>query len=558
MKRTWIILALLASVGSLMAQQQDTTHVERQINIEKEYTPEIKDTKRKDIEYKVEETAVQPSDLRYSNYSLPIVPKTPFSPVEAERQNAVKLKAAKSGYAEIGAGFNMNWRAEGYYKILNTEENLLDVYLNHWGICYGGKQNPKTYLNSKIAFDYKHFIYSGHELHANVGYRNLYYSFYGIDSTQWDSLKTYDMLQYQCRHTLNLDFNAHSTKSMNGWDYKAEIGYRMDDLQYSDLAELYMYGGATGLKAFGKHQIELRLRAEGYIYSNVGNRLANCNNALVELSPYYNLNLKWMDLHMGARLLFSCVRGSVFNAMPDVTATFHLHKMVRITAAALGDYHTNSVASLMDGNPYYIFQDTLYNTYTPADFRLGITITPASGLMLNLRAAYAFVNNDVNYMNIVSDDGKFNSRYFEAEFINTQHLSASASASYTLKDRYLFHADFTWNRWYANEYAEHLSYKPECELHAGVELMPIDGLRFDVNYYLATGRKYYDVLKGESVKMTNIHDLNIGASYLIKKLVSVYVHANNILGSVENLRWQRWNGYDNLGFNMTFGAKISF
>ncbi|MCQ2344864.1 MAG: hypothetical protein MJ002_08155 [Paludibacteraceae bacterium] len=571
MKGTWIIMALLATYGFASAQQDDSTHVERQINIEKEYTPEIKDVKRKDIEYNIEEFAVRPSNLTYSNYALPINPQTPFSPLEAEKQNVVKLKAAKTGYADIGLGFNMNWRAEGYYKILKSESNILDVHLNHIGVYYG-KKDPKAFIHTGVSFDYKHLAYTGHQIDANVSYRNRYYSYYGEDQLGWDTLKKLDYQQFQSRHTLNMSASAHSTKSMNDWDYKADLGYKMDDLQYDDLAELNLFGGVTGYKSFGKHQVELKLFCDGYIYSSVGDVMKHSNNVFVELAPYYNLNTSFIDLRVGARMLMACMRGQVFNAMPDVTATIHPHKMVRLTLAAVGDYRRNTVATMMDMNPYYIFNDTLKNSYTPADFRLALTVTPVSELTLSARANYAFNKNEVNFFNAFHSDfnGLYETRYFNALYIDVKHLLVGFTARYTFKERYSFMADFAWNKWFTAE-DEEIWNKPECELHVGVEMMPIDGLRFDVNYYLATGRKYSKIndinqenidgrltLKDCTGKMNDIHDLNIGGSYLIKNLVTVYVRANNILGSIKDIRWQRWNGYDNMGFNMTFGAKIAF
>lgn len=558
MKRTWLIMAFLASFGMVSAQEEDTTTVERQINIEKEYTPEIKNVKRKDIEYKIEETSVKPSNLTYSNYALPINPQTPFSPLAPEKQSVVKLKAAKTGYADLGLGFNMNWRAEGYYKILNTESNFLDVHLKHFGI-YTGKNDPKAYIRTGINFDYKHTISSGHQIDANILYRNQYYSYYGKDDLKWDTLKALNYQKFQSRHTLNMSVGAHSTKSIKDWDYKADLGYRMDDLQYEDLTELYIFGGVTGYKTFGKHQIELKVRSEGYIYNSIGNILDNSNNAFVEVSPYYNLNMPLLDLRVGARMVMACVRGGVFNAMPDVTATLHPHKMIRLTLAAVGDYRCNSVANVMDINPYFIFNDTLKNTYTPADFRLGLTVTPIRDLSLNARVQYAIINNEVNFSNkreIYKPEAPV-TRYFISDFVNVNHLQIGLNARYVFKERYSFMADFAWNKWFTRGDGE-IFYKPECELHLGMEFMPIDNLRLDVNYYLATGRCYFDAKNLNIDDLNDINDLNIGASYLIKKLVTVYVRANNILGSIDKVKWQNWNGYDNIGFNMTFGAKIIF
>ena len=55
-----------------------------------------------------------------------------------------------------------------------------------------------------------------------------------------------------------------------------------------------------------------------------------------------------------------------------------------------------------------------------------------------------------------------------------------------------------------------------------------------------------------------IYDLNLAANYTFKKQWSLFVQANNILGSSKALSYQQWYGYDNIGFNLLIGATIAF
>ena len=64
MKHIYITLLALATCSFAVSAQEenDTVTVNRQINIEKEYTPEIKAVKRKNIEYQIEEAQTKEAD----------------------------------------------------------------------------------------------------------------------------------------------------------------------------------------------------------------------------------------------------------------------------------------------------------------------------------------------------------------------------------------------------------------------------------------------------------------------------------------------------------------
>ncbi len=567
MRRIYItLMAIAASCCAVVAQESnDTVVVDRQINIEKEYTPEIKEVKRKNIEYQIEEVQTKESDLVYSNYVLPIIPVTPFTPLEPEKQSIVRMRKPKDGFAELGVGFDLNWRAQAYYKILKSDEDQADIQLRHFGTYWGeNKLNPKVNIHTGIGANYSHFIDKKHELNAKVAYLNRYYSYYGSDSLYWSDLDTTH--RFQSRHTMNAEFNARSIKTLKDWDYEASAGYTLNNLQYIGATEHDVYVRGQGRRTFGKHQIELNLKAKGWIYSK---NISGYENVLIEFEPAYNLNHKIIDLHAGVRMAVSAMQDEAFYAMPNITAAFHAHKMVRIDLAATGDLRTNQLSQIVDLNPYFnVFAAmnktaNVNNTYKPIDASLAINITPVSNLTIKPVVSFRYIMNELNFENAYMNDELGNAmmtRYFNYSQIKSlPEVTVGIYANYILLDRYQFMVDYRWNCYEFTKRDYEIWNRPTNELHAGVDLKPIDDLNITLNYYLSTGRKMPDYKAGVgSIKMNDIHDLNIGASYLIKKKVTVFIEANNILGSIEKLKWQTWNGYDSMGFNMIFGAKFCF
>lgn len=567
MRRIYITFFAIAASCCIVAAQEsnDTVVVDRQINIEKEYTPEIKEVKRKNIEYQIEEVQTKEADLVYSNYVLPILPNTPFTPLAPEKQSIVRMRNPKDGYAEIGLGFDLNWRGQAYYKVLKSETDRLDVQLRHYGTYWGeGKLNPKVNIHTGVGANYSHYIDKKHELGAAVWYSNRYYSYYGADSLHWSDLDTAH--RFQSRHTMNAEFNARSIKTLKDWDYETAAGYTLNNLQYCGITEHDVYVRGQGRRTFGKHQIELNLKAEGWIYSK---NVSGYENVVIEFEPAYNINHKVVDLHAGVRMAVSAMQGEAFYAMPNITAAFHAHKMIRIDFAATGDLRTNQLSQIADMNPYFnIFEATnkkatLNNTYKPIDASLAINITPVSNLTIKPAVSFRYIMNELMFENAFAKDDLGNdrlTRYFNLSQLNAlPEVTVGLYANYMLLDRYQFTLDYRWNCYEFAKKDYEIWNRPAHELHAGVDLRPIDDLNITLNYYLAAGRMMPDYKTGTgSIKMNNIHDLNIGASYLIKKKVTVFIEANNVLGSIEKLKWQTWNGYDSMGFNMTFGAKLSF
>ncbi len=566
MRRFWLTIGICAAAIAVNAQEsKDTATVNRQINIEKEYTPEIKDVKRKNIEYKVEETESSSSTLEYSNYVLPVNPEPNATPLEAQKLTVAKLKNAKDGYAEIGMGFNLNWEAEAYYRILKSDVDKLDVNLRHIGTYWKTGKNaidPKVDIRTGVGFDYLHDIGNEHQLRASLDYNNKYYSYYGKDSLNWEDLEKEG--QFMSRHTLNAMFGARSIKSMKEWDYDTEMRFKMNNFQYVKINEFDIAAKGRAFRSFGIHQIEFGAGVEGICYSGEKEMLKKRNidnNFYVDLGAAYNLNHKWVDLHAGFKFAFSCIHDRVFNAMPDIRANFHLHEMVRLGVYVTGDFKPGSLSHILDVNPYAIIKGLNKNEYKPVIAKISVTTTPVAGLTLTAGLKDEYVLSELMFSNQAIENGI--TRYFDSHMEQYNKIAPFFSGSYEYKERYRVFADFQYNhRVGSNHWSGVLWHEPEAELHVGTELQPIDDLFIGLNYYMGYGMvapsEYTDGVVTGNVKMPTIHDLNISASYLIKKKVTVFVKANNILGSVEKLKWQRWNGYESMGFNMVFGLKMAF
>lgn len=575
MKRTIITLSLGLCIAGLSAQNAaqtatdstatnvDTARIERRINIEKEYTPELQPATRTSIEYTVQEQNITKADIIYSGYASDVQPRPQFYPLEPIKQRILNRKTPHKGYAAVGFGYPVNWLTQFYYPILSNNENYFDIDINHDGRMLGRKHLIRTNLDLSFA----HSINPSNRIYAALGYSNRYYSYYGTPASPSNAPHTItiDSLEHQSVHGLSAIVGMQSSKPMNGWEYDALINYDMTALQYIGSIQHSIIFNGLMKKAIGHNDIIVGLGLDNYFYSLPSTPAAtrlNGNTTLI-ISPAYHRNWKSLDIHAGARLFFSFNKGTVVNAMPDIRIHYNIKQLMDIYAEITGDYQNGSLAGILEEcrfwNPYTDLQN---NRYTPLNALIGINIKPLKGMLFSLNAAYNYTINDHYFASPYTTDRNNNtviSNLFTADYHNTQHFKFDARLSYNYKERY---TAYTQAAYYLYTAGPGTPYNhPTLEWEIGTKLAPVKNLLINANFYLGTGYTagiLTNTGTTELVKMKNHYDLNLGISYKINNTISVFADLNNLLALSPKLLYQDWYGYDNIGFNCLLGVKLEF
>lgn len=567
------LIASLLNIQFINAQTTDSTatdtaYIERKINIEKEYMPEIKASTRTQVEYTIQEQNVKKADIIYSGYASDVQPRPQFYPLEPLKQKILNRKTPKKGYAALGYGYPIVWLAQLYYPAIATNSNYMDIALDHRGFLLGKKQ----LIDTDFELKYKHNFENGHRIIAEANYSNLYYTYYGnhtMDSntvyTLNDRKITIDSLPlHQSIHNVSALIGAQSTKNLNGWTYTATLNYDMTMLQYIGTTQhTITLDGLIG-KKLGNNNIVLGVNFENYFY-NKPSKTNFRNNGILALAPAYQLNWKGLNIHAGVRFFLSFNKGLLFNAMPDVKVDYNIGRLMNIYAAVTGDYRSMSLAATMEECRYIDpTSDLQYNAYTPIKALIGFNIKPLHGMLLNFYADYAYTNNDHFFLNrhfFTPDNQPVMSPMFTTVFSNSQHFDFNLRWSYNHKDNYYIYTSAIYHLWYTENQWQTPWHKPEFEWEIGTIIRPIKPLTINANFYLGTGYKAAALTttgQYAALKMTNHYDLNIGATYKFNKSVAIFAELNNLLGFAPSLRYQEWYGYDNIGFNCLVGVKIGF
>lgn len=564
MKKILFIIGTATTLCSTAATSQvisDTTVVERNINIEKEYIPELSSVKRRNIDYTIQEQNIKKSDIVYSNYASDVQPQHQFYPLDPTEQKLLNRKSPKKGFAAAGFGYPVNWIAEIFYPILSTSNTYLDIHADHDGFI---KQNIKL-IDTDIDMLLKQKIGRSDEFFAAIGYKNDYYTYYGKQNQNLNANRTINdttTVPWQSVHRAGILLGSKSLKDRQGWQYNANIGYNMMYLQTIGTAQHTVNINGYINKAFGNNSLGIGITFNGNFYeiSDI-NHPKPVNNSVLGLTPSYNMSWSNLDLTVGAKIMLSFNKGAIVNAMPDVKVNYNIGKFMNVYGGITGKYKINTMSSLMEECRYFDpYQNITYNSYTPANIFAGFQIKPVTGLILDIHADYDYTINDMSFYSAsyIGQDGTLAySNMFTVGFANYHHLNAGIRINYNYKNLYVAHSEFSYNY-----YDKTMLNRPTFEWNIGTEIIPAKEWMIYGNFSIGTG--YYGGQINihdnslNKIDLKNRYILNLGTSYTIKKQYTLFARINNILSLAPALRYQDWYGYDNFGFECIIGAKISF
>ena len=544
MKKTIILtLISLLVVTNIVAQNNDTTIIDRNINIEKEYIPEIDEAKSQKFTIKTQEPNVPEANFNYSTYASGVQPQSNFYPLDPQEQAKPKQKNLKKGFAELGFGYPINWTAELFYPLYNKKNTNFDLLLNHDGLY-----TPTIKLiETDIYLILKQAINRSNQFNFNISYNNDFYNYYGTSSFN----PNYDSLQII--HRANALIGIESTRRINGWGYRANLHYNGMFFHALPGNEHRIILDSEISKILGKKPLNIGLFAD----INILSQTQTTTTSVIGLLPSYDIVLDNLHFHLGAKAYFSIGKGRIVNAMPDVTINYNEGKLFSIYAGITGDYQIHTLSSTLEHCRYFdpTSAGLALNTYTPANFFAGFRLKPfVEGLMVDAHINYKFVYDDYMILNVVDSLTNKYHNTFTANFSNTQILSTGARVNYNHKNLYVAHAALKYNHYTIADSTLTMLNRPSWEIEMGTEMTPIKGLSVNADFYTGLGYKAMNPTTAEVIRLPNHFDLNLGAAYTFHEQCTVFARFNNIINS----KYQYYYGYENIGFNCLFGIKITF
>lgn len=564
----------------------DTT-VNRQVLLEKDYNPTLKDASKINTVPEIYDPVVK----RVNVNSVDGVPQISVNNnrLGGAQSGDIATDIAfdkKRGYLVIGAGNNSNLAGAAGYRILNSTSDQLDLFADHSSsnsdIDYVNKdylhnKMKGKYADTKVNLRYAH-TFDQSILSVGGSYLNKSYNYYGNSFVSPDnpSLDVYDYTSRQNVDVISFSANIKSRDNNDGLlTYK--IGASYDNFKQKYAWTKALDGPKGGIiNVFGNFSTPfdtdktLGLNMEILNQSFSDDALSakdsyhSYNN--ISMSPYFNIEGEAFNVSLGVNLAYLKDVKSSFLLAPNVTASYNVSERSQFYAGITSAVNNNTFLDILQENRYFNPRSRVEMSKTYYDATIGFKSGVLDGFEFDIFGGYKYTKKDHLYvleLNQISGMwGNLGTPIYAN--LNTGHFGALVKTNlipYTdLSARvtgYFYSVKYATPYFY-NYYGTYPTEKKAwgkptftAELNADVKVIP--QLTLSMNYQYMGGRKAFVSWIG-STKMKDVNELNFRGEYQVLDWFSVNFRLNNVLGQ----KYELQPGYALQGFNVLGGVSFRF
>ncbi|MDR3260383.1 MAG: TonB-dependent receptor [Tannerella sp.] len=567
---------------SVRAQEPDN-RLNREMTLEREYDPSLQDATKVNLLPEVNELVVTKRSIDYSPFTVPANPKKEFTVLPSGDIMTEILYNKRRGYFHFGGGMFMNLNGDVGYHILDTDKDLLNIFLTHRSTngdvkyLQGEGEKQKAFLNDNLVGLGLRHRFTGSTLRLGAEYGYTGFNYYGLPlsapsiSSVWkpdSSDRTTKQVNQTVRGYLGIQSNENA-----GVGYLADVQWLHFSQKYGRQAEVegLRENNLTGLFDFNvrlgeKNQragIAARLNYFNYTYPSRTDSLGYQNHLEATLTPYYRIDGETWHVKLGANLMLITGDSMKVFVSPDIAAEMQIAPRTVFYVNAGGAIGSNDAAGLSHRNRYMDYFGSTLPSRRWLDATAGIRSSLTPDLWVNVFAGYKITENEVFFIPAPRTvTGSFaNSTAFQPD---ANHFQAGAALKYSCRQlvdvslKGVYHAiTFDEGDEAARTYGitpenMHPYGYPEMELNADLTVKPAQPLALTLGYYL--GHKRCTLLYGEPAELSDINDLNLTATWNFNDTFGVYAKLNNLL--FQEQEW--WYGYPMQGFNAMVGININF
>jgi hypothetical protein len=586
-----LTIAVLSGVSLAVGAQEPDSRLNREMTLEREYDPTVQDASKVNRLPEVKDPEVTKRSIDYSPFTVPADPEKDFTVLPSGSILTEIPHNRRRGYFHFGGGMFMNLDGDVGYHILDTDKDLLNLYLTHHSTggdaiylnqnsAYPQEGKQKAVLNDNLAgLGFRHqFSASALRLGAEYGYTG--YNYYGwplLTSSQrassvWQG-NPVDRDTQQANQTVRGYAGIRSNEDAQT-GYLVDVDWTHFSQKYGETKEIKGLSedrvtGLLGLNfRFGEKEqragITARINYFNYVYPFVHiDARGYRNNLEATLTPYYRIDGETWHVKLGVNAMLISGDSLRMFVSPDLAAEMQIANRTVFYVNAGGGIGSNDAAGLVRRNRYMDFYDATLPSRTWLDATAGLRSSVTRDFWLNVFAGYKIIENAVFFVPYRNDLSQFGN-YSTAFQPDATILDVGVALKYSFRRQVelslkgVYHnCSFAQGddetRTFGLQPEKMLPFGfPETEINAGITVRPLQPLTLALDYYL--GAKRCTWLYGEVVNMDNLHDLNLKASWNFNDTFGAYARLNNLLSSRQEL----WYGYPMQGFNAMAGININF
>ena len=590
-----LLIGLSAASLTLNAQTaaKDTV-LNKQVILQREYSPTINEASRINSNPSIFEPNVQKKSLNFEQKAPQLlINNNRLGDSRAGEIMTDVEYSKKRGYAQIAAGNYANIDGALGYRIVNSKRDRLNLFgsydatsgkLSYAESMYYKRMKAK-YSDINVNLNYQH-TFDPSILSIEALYRNLGYNYYGnpfISNEQLDNLD--NLPNFDKKQNVSVIGFAAALKSRDeskpALNYDGKISYRSFKSKYGTHPEL---DGQKG----GQLNVQLDLNTEFdsekwlgidmYVMNqSLSNALNDDNMLHVYGVPYIRFEGSNWKAKLGAKAGFITDYKNSFIVAPDLYASVKLGEFNSLYASVTGGINENTFLQVLEENRYANPLNRIGYSRTVYDAELGVNIGAFAGVEFDIFAGYKQTNRDHLYITNAPFSGNSNNPTLDAIYAwgnvsDAVYANLSRGKVGALFKTNLIPQTNLWAR--AIVYAYNVKYKggnlknfveeapakkeawglptATAELHADVKDVILPNLTLSMDYTLELGRKAY--FGGRSISMKNVNELNFRADYRVMDWISINARVNNVFSQ----KYERVYGYTHQGINFMGGLNLKF
>ena len=589
MKR-YIVILIALCVVSLSASAQVT----KQVEVTKEYAPEISEARKMDITPNMVDTITLRPEIDYS-----ITPRSFASALGTHRFNPATVtyweyQRKYPFYLKLGAGYPLNTVGDFYATTHRADVGYLTGYIQHYGqyqkLRYVNGLSGETFKdNRSMQMNNKFGVMGGkyfgrYTLSGDLYYRMDTYHRYPLHN-QYAEDGT-PVLEYKRRRIDYDDVNLALAFGDSFADY-SHLNFKVyaSANLYNDKSETFVEGeryqqmNVTGGLALAREitknsALSLNVDYEGYYGMRA---LKAYDNSIVGAMLMYRYRSgRLIDLTAGAKVLYDhnpadAKKQDRWHAFPYLTLSLNINDKGAIVpyVEVAGELQNNSYYSLVRRNPYVAILGGVDGSLSAGsvvpntelyNVRFGV-----SGHSANSKFAYRFYAN-MSFMKNAIYWYNISQIFFGVESADRNIWSLCGAVDYKPISQLLLTAQVKGSL-YTN-FASVADAMPAVEalvrarythkkftLGLSAELYGKTKWTSIQDYTLFLPTTTLPVQSGVFTTPVSL-DLSIYGDWHVNKACTVYLEGNNLLGEV--MPTYRWAFYREMGASFTVGVKVQF
>lgn len=570
---TLLLFAVPALFGA-SAQTDNKNTLQRAVTIEKEFTPIVQDASKINVIPEMEVSASARPDIRYTEWKN-ARNETPTLDLLPAGDGGVEAPDRQRGYAQIEMGNYLNINANAGIRIVDRQRDQLLFWYSHNstnGTLAYLTDNNKTHQrrnDNKLNLAYTH-TFDRASWNTTVYYRYNGFNYYGmplynIDKNRLAGLSTTTDQQTVQHYGFDTRIASKPNKEFN---YTAEISYRGYN---SDLGLFY------GQRGVLENHLSTRLNGSAPLGDNyligvavgmdnlIYNRCDRENYTVLRANPYFGIEKEALKFRAGAVVDLSIHDNTIFRIAPDVQLEWEFEKLWFLYTSLTGGKSLNTWEKMSAITAYVDPSRKMSNTYTPADFTVGLRTATFKQLHFTLYGGIKYSIDALfdyrwQYIEATGTCGRLTRPVVSFYATDAYAWKAGFEIQYNPRDFFKAHLAWEHNEWHQQgSKARIRSSQPRNEWKAGVTVVPIRPLDISADLYFADGLGYRNLTEGmvdypSSGNLPNIVTLNLGAIYRLNKHIHFSAQLNNLLSKRTDLFY----GMPAQRFHFLVGAGVVF